>query len=179
MDVHACCLLEKLALAALASWPAAVPAEVVDVLVQDNAFQPATVNIKVGDSVRWTWLGQPHSSTSGTGCRPDGRWDSGLQNLGFTLTLAFPKAGTFSYFCSAHCTSGMTGTVVVATPPPPTTPPTAPPPAPESCSETNPINADPVPTAIARDPAPLPPSRSWSGPGRGWWRPTSGRRPRR
>ena len=34
------------------------------------AFHPNTVNISVGDTVRWTWAGSGHSVTSGPPCRP-------------------------------------------------------------------------------------------------------------
>src|SRR5262245_16909740 len=39
-------------------------------------FDPSTVNISVGDTVRWTWAGNGHSVTSGLPCTPDGQFCS-------------------------------------------------------------------------------------------------------
>lgn len=78
-------------------------------------FTPATVNINVGDTVQWTWAASGHSSTSGTPGHPDGLWDSGVQNSGFTFTQTFNDAGTFPYYCTPHGSCcGMVGSVVVA-----------------------------------------------------------------
>src|SRR5215813_6262340 len=90
-------------------------------------FSPATQTIGVGDTVHWVWAGNDHSTTSGNACTFDGGWESGVQNTGFTFDMTFPSAGTFNYYCSVHCASGMTGTIIVlppatATPPPTPTP---------------------------------------------------------
>jgi plastocyanin len=77
-------------------------------------FTPQNVSIHVGDTVEWIWAASDHSSTSGTPGKPDGLWDSGIQNLGFTFSQTFNTAGTFPYFCSVHgqC-CGMIGSVTV------------------------------------------------------------------
>ena len=78
-------------------------------------FTPQNVTIHVGDTVRWTWVGNGHSSTSGTPGNPDGLWDSGVQNSGFVFTHTFTAPGTFNYFCSPHgLCCGMIGSVTVA-----------------------------------------------------------------
>ena len=78
-------------------------------------FTPQNVTIHVGDTVRWTWVGSGHSSTSGTPGNPDGLWDSGVQNSGFVFTHTFTAPGTFNYFCSPHgLCCGMIGSVTVA-----------------------------------------------------------------
>src|SRR2546423_14371446 len=43
-----------------------------------NGFQfvPDTVNISVGDTVRWTWAGSGHSVTSGPPCAADSQYCS-------------------------------------------------------------------------------------------------------
>jgi plastocyanin len=87
------------------------------------AFVPDTVNISAGDTVRWTWKGNGHSVTSGDPCTPDGQFcspdnmncDQGiLSNTGAVYEHTFAQPGTYSYFCFAHCSFGMTGTVNVA-----------------------------------------------------------------
>jgi len=77
-------------------------------------FTPANVMIQVGDTVEWVWDGLDHSSTSGTPGNPDGMWDSGIQNTGFTFSFTFTSAGTFNYYCTVHggC-CGMIGSVTV------------------------------------------------------------------
>lgn len=77
-------------------------------------FTPQNVTIQAGDTVRWTWAADGHSSTSGTPGNPDGMWDSGIQNSGFVFSQRFTGAGTFSYYCTPHggC-CGMIGSVTV------------------------------------------------------------------
>ena len=41
-------------------------------------FGPASLTVGVGDTVRWTFAGEPHSVTSGTPPLPDGKFDSGI-----------------------------------------------------------------------------------------------------
>ena len=54
-----------------------VTSQIVDVTVgPDLAFHPDTVNISVGDTVRWTWSGSGHSVTSGPPCAADSQYCS-------------------------------------------------------------------------------------------------------
>jgi plastocyanin len=85
-------------------------------------FAPNTLNISVGDTVRWTWATDSHSVTSGTDCTADGQYcspdntncDAGiLNNTGFVYEHTFTQAGTYSYFCFLHCFAGMTGVINV------------------------------------------------------------------
>jgi plastocyanin len=86
----------------------------VDVAAQDNVFNPVTVNVTAGTTVRWTNSGNnPHTTTSDTGL-----WDSGTMNAGAVFTHTFTTPGTFPYSCTFHASLGMTGTVVVAQPSP-------------------------------------------------------------
>ncbi len=89
----------------------------------DFAFHPDTVNISVGDTVRWTWSGSGHSVTSGPPCAADSQFCSPndtmcfpgvLSNAGTVYQHTFANAGSYSYHCLAHCLAGMTGTVNVA-----------------------------------------------------------------
>ena len=85
-------------------------------------FDPDTVTIPVGTTVRWTWGSSGHSVTSGPPCQADSQYCSPdnmncagfiLNNAGFVYTHTFSEPGTYSYYCSAHCFLGMTGTVNV------------------------------------------------------------------
>lgn len=96
---------------------------IVDVQVGPGfTFSPDTVNISVGDTVRWTWAGNGHSVTSGPHCAPDSQFCSPndtncfpgvLSNTGTVYTHTFAAAGSYSYICIAHCSIGMTGVVNV------------------------------------------------------------------
>src|SRR2546421_9100835 len=64
-----------------------------------TTFSPANATIHVGDGVHWVWAGSFHSSTSGSPPgTPDHRWDSGVQNAGFTFDHTFTATGTFHYY---------------------------------------------------------------------------------
>ena len=85
-------------------------------------FIPDTVNIGVGDTVRWTWASNMHSVSSGTPCSVDGQFCSPdnmncevgiLNNTGFVYEFTFAQPGTYQYFCFLHCFAGMTGVVNV------------------------------------------------------------------
>jgi len=88
-----------------------------------DVFVPDTVNISVGDTVRWTWAASGHSVTSGDPCTPDGQFcspnnmicgDCVTSTQGSVYEFTFTQAGSFSYFCCVHCFKGMTGVVNVA-----------------------------------------------------------------
>jgi plastocyanin len=92
-------------------------------------FVPDTLNISVGDTVRWTWGSDDHSVTSGTACTADEQFcspdntncDAGiLSNTGFVYEHTFTQTGSYSYFCALHCFAGMTGVINVAPAPTPT-----------------------------------------------------------
>src|SRR6476659_10741318 len=79
--------------------------QIVDVAVGPGfTFNPDTVNISVGDTVRWTWGSSGHSVTSGPPCAADSQFCSPddmncasfiLNNQGFVYTHTFSQAGTY------------------------------------------------------------------------------------
>src|SRR5215469_2668934 len=102
----------------------------------DLVFSPSSVTIHPGDTVRWTWGSNFHSSTSGVPGNPNGIWDSGVINQGSVFSHTFNSTGTFPYYCITHggC-CGMVGMVTVMnsastpTPTPAVTPTPTPTPA--------------------------------------------------
>lgn len=80
---------------------------VANVNIVNFAFSPNTVNINVNDSVTWTWVGSPHTTTSDTGL-----WDSGVFGTGHTFSRTFTAPGSFPFHCTVH--PFMTGTITVA-----------------------------------------------------------------
>ena len=99
--------------------------QIVDVAVGQggNVFVPDTVNISVGDTVRWTWAGSGHSVTSGHPCAADSQYCSPddmncfpgvLSNVGTVYQHTFTQPGAYSYHCLVHCVIGMIGSVNVS-----------------------------------------------------------------
>jgi len=66
------------------------------IVIKDFAFAPATVTIKVGDTVTWrNEDGVPHDATG------DG-WTSGSISSGQSYSRVFDKPGTYTYVCKVH-----------------------------------------------------------------------------
>jgi plastocyanin len=87
--------------------PAGASSEV-QVSVSNFAFDPQSVTVKVGATVRWTNQDSArHTITSDAG-----DWDSDSLSQGQSYSHTFTQEGTFTYHCTVHPT--MTGTVVVA-----------------------------------------------------------------
>jgi plastocyanin len=92
---------------ALAGSPAAVRAAEHSVEIGDDAFNPGTVTVAVGDTITWTNAdSSPHTVTA-----EDGSFDSGNLDEGQTFSHTFTAPGTHEYHCDYH--SDMTATVVV------------------------------------------------------------------
>lgn len=91
------------------STPGGAPAT--DVSVVDYSYNPATINVEQGTTVRWTNNGQdPHTITS----VPAGQFDSGHLNSGQAWQFTFNTPGTYEYKCAYH--GNMTGSVTVLAP---------------------------------------------------------------
>lgn len=70
-------------------------------------FQPASVEVAVGETVAWVNDdGEGHTVTAS-----DGSFDSGIMMVGVEFSETFEAPGTFDYFCAIH--PQMQGTVTV------------------------------------------------------------------
>lgn len=77
------------------------------VKITNFSFSPATLMVKVGDTVTWTnqdTVG--HSATA-----DDNSFDTGVMPTGQSGSVTFSKVGTYAYHCSVH--PSMKGTIVV------------------------------------------------------------------
>jgi len=81
-------------------------AKTVDVSIENFRFAPASVEIHVGDTVRWTVNSGTHTTTSSTAV-----WDSTAMATGDVFTFTFGQAGSYPYFCAIH--PGMQATITV------------------------------------------------------------------
>ena len=77
------------------------------VSIRDNFFQPETLTVQPGGSVRWTNDGGVLHSVVQDG----GAWQSPLLQRTSWFDVRFDSLGTFNYHCSLH--PEMTGTVIV------------------------------------------------------------------
>ncbi|HVW33033.1 MAG TPA: cupredoxin domain-containing protein [Acidimicrobiia bacterium] len=76
------------------------------VVVRDHAFNPATINARVGEAVVWNFDDNvPHTVTA-----DNGSFDSGKRSEG-EFQLRFDRPGTYSYHCAIH--PDMKGMVMV------------------------------------------------------------------
>lgn len=103
---------------------------VVDVAVGPEGrlrFDPETVEIVVGDVVRWTFESPGHNVTSKPGASEKVRTPEGaepfasyegnqhyaIDEVGSTYEHTFTVPGEYVYVCEPHADQGMVGTVVV------------------------------------------------------------------
>lgn len=81
----------------------------VEVSIARFAFDPAQVELLVGDSITWTNTDlAPHTATA-----EGGAWDTGTLELGGHGRITFDAPGDYPYFCAYH--PHMKGTVTVRT----------------------------------------------------------------
>jgi len=88
-------------------------ANVVNVDLNTMAFAPASVRIRAGQTVRWTWRAGLHNVVSGSNCQPDGAFSSGELMSSGTFDRVFDRAGSYPYYCAEHCSLGMVGEVEI------------------------------------------------------------------
>ena len=80
------------------------------VSARDDSFDPPTLTVQPGTTVKWTNNGKhPHTVTD-----RDGKFDSGDIAPGASYTATFSTPGTYKYYCKHH--KGMEGTIVVGQP---------------------------------------------------------------
>ena len=77
------------------------------VTIENFAFSPASLTVKVGDTV--TFVNKDTTGHSATA--DDGSFDTGVFSSGGSEKVTLTKAGTFTYHCTAH--PSMKGTIVV------------------------------------------------------------------
>lgn len=69
--------------------------------IKDYAFGPATIKVKVGDTVTWTNQDSDRHDVVDDDSSADGP-KSDLLSKGESYSFTFKKAGTFNYHCSPH-----------------------------------------------------------------------------
>lgn len=150
-----------LILAAAFAFASAAHAATVNVDVKNFAYDPPTVTINVGDTVRFNFVTSNHDVVSVT----QANWNTCTKtdaNLFPKLTATgnrtFNSSGTFFYICTitTHCQLGMKGQIIVNNPTPSLTPSISPTPSATPTASLTP-SISPTPTA-SLTPTPFPPT---------------------
>ncbi len=89
--------------------PAGPNAEVVDVSMVNKTFAPQIINIKVGDTVRWTNQDEA-THTAASNAAPTS-WNTGDVETDESATIVFNTEGDHPYYCIYH--TYMVGFVIV------------------------------------------------------------------
>jgi plastocyanin len=79
--------------------------KIVDISIQGFAFNPESVGISPGDTVRWT------NKDSATHIVKGSTFESGSLAKGDTYEFVFTEPGVYNYICSIH--PSMKGTITV------------------------------------------------------------------
>ena len=84
-----------------------------DISIGNFFFTPSNTIANVGDTVRWTWVGGSHSTTSEVTSPKS--WDSGIKTSGTFQIVILPAdgPGPFPYRCEVHPVT-MKDTIVVS-----------------------------------------------------------------
>ena len=77
----------------------------IEITMQGFSFQPATITIAAGDTVRWTNLDSVNHDVKGD------TFDSGVMKTDGTFEMIFNQTGTYNYICSIH--PSMQGQIIV------------------------------------------------------------------
>ena len=82
--------------------------DVTQLNIQNFAYQPANMQVRVGTTVTWTNQDNvPHSVTFKNGMK-----DSGLLSQGQSFSYTFNTPGTYQYYCTVHPYMVATVTVI-------------------------------------------------------------------
>jgi plastocyanin len=74
------------------------PAGTQEVVIRDDAFNPRSVSVTTGTTVRWV----NQDAVMHTATASDGSFDSGVLRQGQTFSVQFNRAGSYSYLCELH-----------------------------------------------------------------------------
>lgn len=88
-------------------------ATTITVKVADFSFKPATVNAKVGDTIKWVWKSGIHTTTSVTVPAGAVAWDRAMDSAHRNFKYRLRIAGTYKYQCTFHFTV-MKGTLNIS-----------------------------------------------------------------
>jgi plastocyanin len=77
-------------------------------------FNPSSLNVNVGDTVRWVWLAGSHTTTSSSIPAGAAIWDHPINSSNTFYEYPVTVAGTYNYVCTPHAGMGMVASFVAA-----------------------------------------------------------------
>lgn len=80
-----------------------------NVNVQDFVFNPNTINVTLGDQVKWTWTGNVAHTVTSDVTTGNNAFNSGLLGNGSTFTSPILSQGNHAYYCDPHGAPGGVG----------------------------------------------------------------------
>lgn len=88
------------------------------VQVGNYYFNPNTLNVEVGDTVKWIWVQGSHTTTSTTIPSGAATWDHPINSGSTSYSYKVTVAGTFNYKCTPHAAMGHLGSFTATAPAP-------------------------------------------------------------
>lgn len=70
--------------------------------VQNYSFNPANLNVQVGDTIRWVWVNGSHTTTSTTIPGSAAAWDEPINSSNTFYEYRVTVAGVYNYLCTPH-----------------------------------------------------------------------------
>ena len=85
------------------------------VLVGNYYFNPSSLNVSVGDTMRWVWSAGSHTTTSGVIPGGAASWDQPINSTNTVYEYPVTVTGTYNYVCTPHAAMGMIATFTATT----------------------------------------------------------------
>jgi plastocyanin len=86
------------------------------VQVANYYFSPTSLNVVVGDTIRWQWVSGNHTTTSSSIPTGAATWDELINPGNHVYEYKVTVAGTYNYVCTPHIPMGMIASFVATAP---------------------------------------------------------------
>ena len=95
--------------------PVSLLATIHTVQVANYSFSPSSLNVTVGDTIKWQWVSGNHTTTSSNIPSGAATWDQPINSTHLTYEYTVTVAGTYNYVCTPHVGMGMIASFVATT----------------------------------------------------------------
>lgn len=84
-----------------------------EIQVANFQFTPSSLNVNVGDTIKWVWISGSHTTTSTSVPNGAASWNNPMNTNNKTFLYKITAAGTYSYDCIPHAPD-MAGTITAS-----------------------------------------------------------------
>ena len=77
--------------------------------VGGTSFSPNSLNVNVGDTVKFVWSNGSHTTTAVSVPQGAATWNSPLNSSSTSFFYVVTVAGTYNFHCNIHYSMGMVG----------------------------------------------------------------------